>query len=196
MSGIFGLLTEFKDKDKKITISGKIALAGIVLGFMLSGVITVLEVRNSNAEADKNAQEVRRLQRPLEDPMTVLFAVSIRKDSKLAEHFRPQLTQYFRGLIQHKVRPDPSLPIFTSAGTANQAVFVMEQTKLPLAFRSSQSPLAGILADSVIPSPVFTRCATATSSSVTWPRFAQMRLLRVLVLNKLETLRHDYDTLN
>ncbi len=169
-SGILGLLTEFKDKDKKITTSGRIALGGILVGFVLSSVITVLEIRNSEVDAEKHAEEIRRLQRPLDDKMTVLFAVSIRKDSKLASQFRPQLVRYFRDLIERKVQPDPSLPVMTASGEHYRSVFVIEDKKLPAVFRAKNSVLAGIFADSVMYSIELFRSATCSSVNRTTRR--------------------------
>lgn len=100
--GIFGLLTEFKDKNKKVTASGKIALVGIVAGFLVSGVITVLEARSSRAVEETREQEIRRLQRPLAGDLHASFVLSVPADSVVASHFRPQLVSYFQNLISKK----------------------------------------------------------------------------------------------
>lgn len=63
--GVFGLMTEFKDREKKITRAGRIALIGIVATFIVSGVIAVLENANARAEERAHAAEVKRLSRPL-----------------------------------------------------------------------------------------------------------------------------------
>jgi hypothetical protein len=52
-SGIYGLLREFKDEHHNITKAGKIALGGIVIGFVLSGGIAYLEARKA-AQDDEN----------------------------------------------------------------------------------------------------------------------------------------------
>lgn len=88
-SGVFGLLTEFKDRHKKITPSGKVALSGIILGLALSGVITVLEARNAEEEKREHEVEVARLGRPLDDHMGALLVLSIPNDAQGAASYRP-----------------------------------------------------------------------------------------------------------
>lgn len=57
-SGVYGLLTEFKDKQHKITRAGKVALGGIILGFAFSGGITYLETRKAAQDDQKHKQEL------------------------------------------------------------------------------------------------------------------------------------------
>ncbi|MBZ5680067.1 MAG: hypothetical protein LAO24_08175 [Acidobacteriia bacterium] len=60
LSGIYGLLEEFKDEHHKITRAGKVALAGIVIGFMLSGGIAYLEARKSQQDDEDHRKELAR----------------------------------------------------------------------------------------------------------------------------------------
>jgi hypothetical protein len=78
-SGVFGLLTEFKDDNKKITRSGRIALSGIILGFLLSGATTYIQVERSKSAELEHTQEIKRLSRPLGDKMGVWMLLSVRK---------------------------------------------------------------------------------------------------------------------
>jgi hypothetical protein len=63
--GILGLVTEFKDERKQMTRNGKIALGGIVISFIVSGAITVVENAKARASESAHAVEIRRLSRPL-----------------------------------------------------------------------------------------------------------------------------------
>lgn len=65
--GILGLLTDFKDDQKKITPAGRKALVGILASFVVSGVITVLENANSRAEERLHEQQIEALEHPLGD---------------------------------------------------------------------------------------------------------------------------------
>jgi hypothetical protein len=59
-SGIFGLLREFKDEHHNITKAGRIALAGIVIGFVLSGGIAYLEARKAAQDDENHRAELAR----------------------------------------------------------------------------------------------------------------------------------------
>ena len=50
--GMLGLLFDFKDDQKKVTRTGRIALIGILASFMMSGIITGLEAKKSHDEAE------------------------------------------------------------------------------------------------------------------------------------------------
>jgi hypothetical protein len=64
--GMFGLLSEYKDKStNRITRSGKIAFLGILATFIASGAITLVETANSRAAERAHELEVRKLSRPL-----------------------------------------------------------------------------------------------------------------------------------
>lgn len=56
--GILGLLYEFRDENKKVTLVGKVALIGICATFLVSGAITVLEEIKSHTE-EENQKAVR-----------------------------------------------------------------------------------------------------------------------------------------
>jgi hypothetical protein len=163
-SGVFGLLTEFKDQYKTITPSGKVALSGIVIGFALSGVIAVLEARNATEERKEHEQEVARLGRPLDDHMGALIVLSVPKDADRAERYRPQLTAYFKNLIAHHVKPDPSLPIFAPVSRASELKsFVTDYRHLPAKFRDKGSEMNEIFDRSIEYSLQLFRSATCES---------------------------------
>jgi hypothetical protein len=66
LSGMYGLMSDFRDdKTRKLTRSGKRAMVGIALGFLLSGAISVLEYEKSIAEERAHSLEVKRLANPL-----------------------------------------------------------------------------------------------------------------------------------
>ena len=74
ISGGFGLLTEFKDPaTKRITVAGKAALAGIVVGFILSCTMTILEHVQSAEEERKHEAEITRLLHPVGHMTAALF---------------------------------------------------------------------------------------------------------------------------
>jgi hypothetical protein len=77
--GIYGLFTEFKDEHKKITRSGKIALSGIIAGFVLTCVMTGLEQAKERAADLAHAKEIRRLTSPLGQ---LSIAISFRVDEQ------------------------------------------------------------------------------------------------------------------
>lgn len=66
-SGILGLLTDFKKAGtNKITRSGRIALAGIIVGLTLSTVISYAEFQSSAAAEEERRKEVSRLAHPVD----------------------------------------------------------------------------------------------------------------------------------
>jgi len=165
-SGVFGLLTEFKDQDKKITKSGKVALAGIVIGFLLSGVMTFLEARDAQEDKEEHEQEVKRLERPLDDHMNASIVLSVPRDAQHAERYRPQLTAYFKGLIANHVKADPSIPIFVVTPHAEELEsFVAPYKRLPAKFRASDSDIRDIFDRSIEYSIQLFRSATCESLS-------------------------------
>jgi hypothetical protein len=60
-SGIFGLLTEFKDSNNKITRSGEVALAGILVGFFVSGTITFMDYKEAAISEARREDPVQTL---------------------------------------------------------------------------------------------------------------------------------------
>jgi len=65
-SGVFGLLSEFKDQTThRVTKAGKAALAGIVVGFVVSSAISFLEHEKSLEEDRQHEAEVERLLHPV-----------------------------------------------------------------------------------------------------------------------------------
>jgi hypothetical protein len=66
VSGIYGLLSDFRDPDtKRITPAGKRAIVGIAIGFLISCGITILEHEKAIAEERAHALEIKRLANPL-----------------------------------------------------------------------------------------------------------------------------------
>jgi hypothetical protein len=165
-SGILGLLTEFKDERKKITRNGKIALSGILAGFLLSAGIAYLEARRADAERTQHASEIDRLSRPLDDHINARLVLSALKDGPRASQFRPQLVRYFRGKIDHHVKPDPSIPLFLPGSTEGEfKYFVASHKLLPAAFRSRDSALGAVFDQSVEYSAQLFRSASCDSLS-------------------------------
>lgn len=149
-SGVFGLLTEFKDKNKNITTTGKAALAGIVIGFLLSAAMTVLQARNEQQEKKEHEKEVGRLERPLDEHMRALIVLAVPKETPGAGRYRPQLVAYFKDLIAKHVKPDPSIPIFVPAASGGATkFFVATYRNLPDKFRAKDYALTDIFDRSI-----------------------------------------------
>lgn len=162
-SGIFGLLTEFKDDQKRITRSGKVALIGIIVGFGMSWMIAYLEFQNSQDENAKHEEEVKRLQRPLDDHMYALMVLSVPKNAPRSSHYRPRLVAYFKKLMANHVKPDPSIPVFLSVPDEDLQAFVLNYSQLPAAFRADNSDLVEIFDQSIAYSIQLFRSATCES---------------------------------
>jgi hypothetical protein len=94
--GILGLLTEFKDKDKKITKWGQVSLAGILVSSSL-GLIAQLEESSQQQHAKENTakqtllllqntdaavHEIQRALSPLSDPRVSLYFTISCNDAK------------------------------------------------------------------------------------------------------------------
>jgi hypothetical protein len=149
-SGVFGLLTEFKDKNKNITTSGKVALGGIVIGFLLSGAMAFLQAWNEQQEKKEHEQEVSRLGRPLDDHMHAWIVLSVPKDANGAGRYRPQLVAYFKNLMANHVKPDPSIPIFATAPSSGELKsFITTYGHLPAKFRARDYDITDIFDRSI-----------------------------------------------
>src|SRR6266852_2780489 len=92
-SGVLGLVSEFKDENKRITRAGKLALAGIAVGFSLQTMMTVLEARNSRGSELQHEKEIKRLARPLGE-MQAEFDFSL--DASLNSEYLTPLRNYFK----------------------------------------------------------------------------------------------------
>ena len=103
--GIFGLLTEFKDEEKRITPHGKIALSGIVVMLIVSVTISLLELGKERRNATKQAElltKIRSLAQPIGGDIDVELTFSIKDKVPLrsgnpgpVEEFRESLFKQF-----------------------------------------------------------------------------------------------------
>jgi len=75
--GIFGLLTEFKDKNHRITRSGKIALIGIIASFAVSVTVVALEAKKAQDDAKAHQQELVSQSLAISQEMRVEFRYSM-----------------------------------------------------------------------------------------------------------------------
>lgn len=153
------------DQNKNITASGKVALGGIVIGLLLSGVMTFLEARNTRQEKREHEQEVKRLQRPLDDHMNAWIVLSVPKDAPRAGRYRPRLIAYFKNLMANHVEADPSIPIFTARVPPGEELgsFVTRYRQLPAKFRARDSDITDIFDNSIAYSIQLFRSATCES---------------------------------
>ena len=83
-SGCFGLFSDFKDKQNRVTRNGKIALIGIIVGFVVSVGISV----NEHVEAERAS---RRALRPLGHFHVRLFVLSPFASTPWGTKFRDYL---------------------------------------------------------------------------------------------------------
>jgi hypothetical protein len=123
-SGLLGLLTEFKDKHHQITRNGKVALIGIVAGFLVSALISVRESINSKRQdaaivSDISAaynkgktemmatyeKESRRIQLPLNHLHVQLHAASAFNSTQWEKNVRNYLHNNMRGPVAMKDLP-------------------------------------------------------------------------------------------
>jgi len=96
--GILGLLTEFRDKDKKITRTGKIALVGILASFLVAATTNILELEKSKEDAIAHEKEVQRLLHPFGD-FQVTYTLAITEDLPDQDKSEiPELHAYMSGL--------------------------------------------------------------------------------------------------
>ena len=82
-SGILALLTEFKDAQKKITLWGKVALIGIIIGFLANGVSSILENAQAQKAEEAHEREIRRLLQPL-GAMSIGLTFQVVKEKQLS----------------------------------------------------------------------------------------------------------------
>jgi hypothetical protein len=109
--GIYGLFTEFKDQQKKITRSGKIALIGIIAGFVLTCVMTGLEQAKERAADLAHEKEIRRLTSPL-GQLSILIDFRVDAQKQASGPYRT-LREFFekrRGADKYQI-DGPSLVI-------------------------------------------------------------------------------------
>jgi len=100
-SGGFGLLTEFKDPaTKKVTKAGKAALAGIVVGFVLSCTMSLLEHEQSVDAEQKHEAEVLRLLHPV-NHMTAALFVPVPNNLAAKSPYIQKIKSVFRSAAHH-----------------------------------------------------------------------------------------------
>lgn len=70
---ILGLLTDFRNKNKKITVAGKVSLVGVLLTSLLSGAITVVS-------SNEHKLEVATQLNPMDKNITAILEFTLRED--------------------------------------------------------------------------------------------------------------------
>jgi hypothetical protein len=114
---IIGLVSDFKDKQtNKLTRAGKWTLAGLLVSFGVSGLITALEYQNGRAQQAAHDKEVRRLLQPLGNFTTEIVvklndkdvAEQIRKSYGWSPNRRSPYVLHTSELQPHLVRQSPA----------------------------------------------------------------------------------------
>lgn len=101
LSGVFGLLSEFKDPaTKRVTTAGKAALVGIIVGFILSGAVSLLEHEQSVDDERKHEAEITRLLHPA-NHMTASVMVPVPKDLGTKFPYLKKIKIAFRSAAQN-----------------------------------------------------------------------------------------------